>query len=159
LASDILGRVKRSIEIKVPPAKVWEMLAFDRLLEWEEGDQKDIESVEYTSDVSTLEDKYEVGATAHFLDKHDRLKYACEITENIENEKISSRWRGTGMVRNTIVTYTLKPTEAGTEMTYVVDYEMPWGIFGTFLDKLFAQRMAEKANERELENLKHILEK
>jgi hypothetical protein len=36
---------------------------------------------------------------------------------------------------------------------------MPWGVLGTFLDKLFAQRMAEKANERELENLKHILEK
>ncbi|MDH5732193.1 MAG: hypothetical protein OEY88_00220 [Candidatus Bathyarchaeota archaeon] len=60
------------------------------------------------------------------LDKHDRLKYACEITENIENEKISSRWRGTGWVRNTIVTYALKPTEAGTEMTYAVDYKMPW---------------------------------
>jgi uncharacterized protein YndB with AHSA1/START domain len=50
LASDILGRVKRSIEIKVPPEKVWELLAFDRLLEWEEGDQKDIESVESMTD-------------------------------------------------------------------------------------------------------------
>jgi uncharacterized membrane protein len=154
-----LGRVERSIEIKAPPEKVWEMLAFDRLLEWEEGDQKDIESVKYTSEVSTPDDKYEVGSTAHFLDKHDRLKYACEITENIENEKISSRWQGTGLVRNSIITYTLKPTEAGTEMTYVVDYEMPWGVFGKFLDKLFAQRMSEKSVGRELENLKSILEK
>ena len=109
--------------------------------------------------MSTPGDKYEVGATAHFLDKYDRLKYACEITENIENEKISSHWRGTGLVRNTIVTYTLKPSEAGTEMTYAVDYEMPWGVLGKFLDKLFAQRMTEKAVGRELENLKSILEK
>jgi hypothetical protein len=35
---------------------------------------------------------------------------------------------------------------------------MPWGVLGKFLDKLFAQRSAEKANERELENLKTILE-
>jgi hypothetical protein len=87
-----LGRVERSIVIKAPPEKIWEMLALDRLLEWEEGDQKDIASVEYTSEVSTPKDKYEVGATANFLDKHGRLKYVCEITENIENEKISSRW-------------------------------------------------------------------
>ena len=62
--SDFLGRVEKSIEIKAPPEKVWEMLALDRLLEWEEGYQKDIESVEYTSEVSTPEDKYEVGARA-----------------------------------------------------------------------------------------------
>jgi len=28
---DILGRVEKSIEIRAPPEKVWEMLAFDRL--------------------------------------------------------------------------------------------------------------------------------
>ncbi len=33
----ILGRVEKSIVIKAPPEKVWEMLAFERLPEWDEG--------------------------------------------------------------------------------------------------------------------------
>jgi len=36
---------------------------------------------------------------------------------------------------------------------------MPWGILGKFLDKLFIHRIAEKELEKELKNLKSILEK
>ena len=147
-----MGRGEKTIEIKAPPEKVWEMLAFDRLPEWMDS----MKSVAYTSEVRTSEDKYRVGASAHVIAEE---KFDLEIMENIENEKISSRWRGTGQVRNTIVTYTLKPTEAGTEMTYAVDYEMPWGVLGKFLDKLFAQRVAEKTIEKESKKLKSILEK
>ncbi len=147
-----MGRVEKSIEIKAPPEKVWEMLAFDRFPEWMDS----VKSVAYTSEVRTSEDKYRVGASAHVIAEEG--EFDLEIMENIENEKISSRWRGTGQVRNTIVTYTLKPTEAGTEMTYAVDYEMPWGVFGKFLDKLFAQRNAEKIIEKESKKLKSILE-
>jgi uncharacterized membrane protein len=147
-----LTRVEKSIEIKAPPEKVWEMLAFDRLPEWMDS----IKSVAYTSEVRTSEDKYRVCASAHVIAEEE---FDLEIMENIENEKISSRWRGTGRVRNTIVTYTLKHTEAGTEMTYAVYFEMPWGVLGMFLDKLFAQRMAEKTIEKESKKLKSILEK
>ena len=146
-----MGRVEKSIEIRAPREKVWEMLAFDRFPEWMDS----MKSVAYTSEVRTSEDKYRVGASAHVIAEEE---FDLEIMENIENEKISSRWRGTGRVRNTIVTYTLKPTEAGTEMTYAVDYEMPWGVLGKFLDKLFAQRMAEKTIEKESKKLKSILE-
>jgi len=147
-----LGRVEKSIEIKAPPEKVWDMFAFDRFPEWMDS----VKSVAYTSEVRTSEDKYRVGASAHVIAKEG--EFDLEIMENIENEKISSRWRGRGRVRNTIVTYTLKPTEAGTEMTYAVGYEMPWGVFGKFLDKLFGQRMAEKTIEKESKKLKSILE-
>ena len=146
-----MGRVEKSIEIRAPREKVWEMLAFDRFPEWMDS----MKSVAYTSEVRTSEDKYRVGASAHVIAEEE---FDLEIMENIENEKISSRWRGTGRVRNTIVTYTLKPTKAGTEMTYAVDYEMPWGVLGKFLDKLFAQREAEKIVEKESKKLKSILE-
>ncbi|MFB0569463.1 MAG: SRPBCC family protein, partial [Nitrososphaeria archaeon] len=138
-----MGGIEKSIEIRAPPEKVWEMLALDRFPEWMDS----MKSVAYTSEVRTSEDKYRVGASAHVIAREG--EFDLEIMENIENEKISSRWRGTERVRNTIVTYTLKPTEAGTEMTYAVDYEMPWGVLGKFLDKLFAQRMAEKTIEKE----------
>ncbi len=146
-----MGRVKKSIEIKAPLEKVWDMFAFDRFPEWMDS----VKSVAYTSEVRTSEDKYRVGASAHVIAKEG--EFDLEIMENIENEKISSRWRG-GRVQSTIVTFTLKPTEAGTEMTYATDYEMPWGVFGKFLDKLFGQREARKIIEKESKKLKSILE-
>jgi len=42
-----LGRIEKSIEIKAPPEKVWEMLALDRLLEWNVG-YSELKNVEYT---------------------------------------------------------------------------------------------------------------
>ncbi len=146
--------IERTIEINAPPEKVWEMLAFDRNAEWME----EIESAEYSSVVRTPEDKYGVGATGHFLDKHSRLKYVFEITESLEYEKISSRWRGTGWVRNMIVTYTLKPTESGTEMTFAVDYEEP-NLIRRIMLNLLVYLVGEKEIERSLEKLKSILEK
>ena len=46
-----MGRVEKSIEIRAPPEKVWEMLAFDRIQEWDEGYGEGLgERVEYTSE-------------------------------------------------------------------------------------------------------------
>ena len=46
---DILTRVIKSVEIRAPPEKVWEMLALDRLPEW----MDDLKSVKYTTEVHT----------------------------------------------------------------------------------------------------------
>ena len=44
-----MTRVEKSIEIRAPPEKVWEMLALDRASEWNEGPMK---NVEYTTEYS-----------------------------------------------------------------------------------------------------------
>jgi carbon monoxide dehydrogenase subunit G len=157
-----LGRVEKSIIIKAPPEKVWEMLAFDRLLEWQVGFDK-AKSIEYTSEVGTLKDKYKVGASAHGTPKKqgESIKLNFEITESLEKKKISHRiyeniFGGTFTV---LATYILEPVGAETKFTYSGHYEMPWGFFGKFLDKLFIHRMAEKDLGTELDNLKSILEK
>jgi len=59
-------RVEKSIEIRAPPERVWEMLALDRQAEW----MDEWKSSEYTSEVRTPEDKYRVGASAHVTEKH-----------------------------------------------------------------------------------------
>jgi len=157
-----MTRIEKSIEIKAPPEKVWEMLALDRLLEWNVG-YNALRSIEYTSEVHTPKDKYRVGASAHGIPKKqgESIKFNFEITESLENEKITHRFhekifRGT---LTALATYTLEPVEAETKFTYVADYEMPWGILGKFLDKLFIHRVIEKEVGTELENLKSILEK
>ena len=157
-----MGRVENSIIIRAPPEKVWEMLAFDRLPEWNLELDK-LKNIEYTSEVHTPKDKYRVGASAHGIPKKQGkpIKFNFEITESLENKKITNRqyekmFLGTFTI---LATYTLEPVEAETRFTYVADYEMPWGILGKFLDKLFIHRIAEKELGTELENLKSILEK
>ena len=148
-----MGRVEKSIEIRAPPEKVWEMLALDRCPEW----MDDLKSVKYTSEVRTPEDKYRVGASTHWI-KVKQEEFDMEITESIENEKITTRTSPIHGV-TMIATFALKPTRVGTEMAYIVDYEMPWGIFGKFLDKLFVRRALKKDITGEAEKLKSILEK
>lgn len=148
-----MGRVEKSIEIKAPPGKVWEMLALDRLPEWEEGLE---ETVEYTSEVRTPEDKYRVGAFTR-----TNIKVAgtidFEITESLEKERLKYRMMGK-RANNTVVTYVLEPSENGTKLSYVKTFELPWGALGMLLDKL-GKGMLEKEAERSLEKLKNILEK
>jgi len=151
---DILTRMEKSIEIRAPPEKVWEILPLDRLTEWVPGYKRDLKSVEYTSEVRKPKDKYKVGASARGIPTK-KGKYDFEITESLENQKFTYRLYGT---LNVVVTSILEPVQQGTKFTYVFDYEMPWGIFGKILEKLFIRDL-EKESERSLENLKSIVEK
>ena len=158
-----MTRVEKSIEIRAPPEKVWEMLALDRFQEWEEDMQKGLKSFEYTSEVHSPEDKYRVGTSGHmYIQEMGGGDYDFQITESLENEMLtynikkskSDKPSATG-----IITLLLKPIEDGTHFTYIFDYELPWGRFGRFLDALFAKRASEKAQEKWLKTLKSILEK
>ena len=146
-----MGRVEKSIEINAPREKVWEMLAFDRHPEWNEQ----YKSVEYTSEVRTPEDKYRVGASCRMTTKEG--VWDIEITESLENEKITYRVQGIKGVRNVNGTFTLKPTELGTKITAVSDYELS-SLMLKMLSKLVS-RALEKDFEKGLGKLKSILEK
>ena len=147
-----MARIEKSIEIRVPPEKVWEMLALDRLPEW----NVEYGNVKYTSEARIPEDKYRVGASSH-----TNMKGAgaidFEVTESLVYEKMTFRMMGK-RANNTVVTYVLKPVGDGTQFTYLMTYQLPWGILGTFLDKI-GKGMLEKEAEKSLEKLKSILEK
>ena len=167
---DILGRIEQSIEIKAPPEKVWEMLAFDRIQEWDKGYGEGLgERVEYTSEVNISKDKYRVGATAQGTPNTsfgDTQHHICrfEIIESLENKKIKyhawekPKYFGT---LSLFRTYSLEPVGIDTKIT--CEYESGkygiFGILGKFLEKLYLSRWAEKTLGTELKNLKNILEK
>jgi uncharacterized protein YndB with AHSA1/START domain len=151
-----LGKTEKSIIIKTPPEKIWDMLAFDRFPEWMDM----MERVEYTSEVRTPEDKYRVGATALGTPKSGEVNNChFEITESLENKRFTHRlWEKWD--RGTIggpVTYTLEPVDRGTRFTYEADYEINRGILGKILAPLIL-RMGRKEFENALDNLKTILE-
>ena len=130
------------------------MLALDRASEWNEGS---VTNVEYTTEVRNPEDKYRVGASAHATLKGEGEVH-FEITESLENTKITVQGKGGKTFKDMMLTYTLEPVEEGTKLTQRLDYELSWGILGKFLDKLVGQRITEKDIERQLENLKSLLE-
>ena len=105
-----------SIEIVAPPEKVWEMLALDRWTEWDEGTQKMVKRVEHTSEISTPKDKYRVGATANLIGKNDKVYLASEVTESLENEKITYRLNADHWVSQIAQTFILEPIEKGTKL-------------------------------------------
>ena len=144
-------RIEKSVVIKAPPEKVWEMLAFDRMSDWM-GDWK---SVAFTSEVRTPEDKYSVGVSAHVIEKH--AKYDMEITESLENEKIMYSSKGiAGGISHLTLTYTLKPVEGGTEVIYACDC-WGWWILCPIIEGLLGEK--HLGVETSLNNLKSILEK
>jgi len=153
-----LGRIEKSIEIKAPPEKVWEMLALDRLPKW--ADYPGM-PVKYTSEVQTPKDKYRVGATAQGIPKKPKDEYCrYEILESLEHEKIKYReWENSTFGRlSMLTTYTLEPVGTNTKLTCETETEKFWGIFGKFLEKLYYRRWAEKQIQKALEKMKSILE-
>ena len=84
-----MTRMEKSIDIRAPPEKVWEMLALERWPEWQVGIAGaflDMKNLKYTSEVNTPKDKYRVGASA-YPSAHPKADF--KVTESIENEKIT----------------------------------------------------------------------
>ena len=155
----ILGRIERSIEIKAPPEKVWEMLALDRLPKW--ADYPGM-PVKYTSEVHTPKDKYRVGATAQGIPEKSKDEYCrYEILESFEHKRIKYReWENSIFGRlSMLTTYTIEPVGTNTKLTCETETEKFWGIVGKFLEKVYYRRWAEKQIQKTLEKLKNILEK
>ena len=159
---DILGRAEKSIIIKAPTEKIWEMLAFDRIQEWDEGWEYG-GGVEYTSEVHTPKDKYRVGATAQGIPKKHGDDYCnFKITESLEKKRMSYRaWEETKYfgTLSQFTTHSLESVGTDTKLTCELESERFLGIFGKFLVKLYLRRWTEKKMRKELENLKSILEK
>jgi len=159
LGGDFLGRIEKSIEIKASPENVWKMLALDRWPEWQPAGgftSLQIENgVKFTSEVNTPEDKYRIGTSARPT-TYDKLTF--KVTESLKNEKITYLIEEPG--RESTITCILEPIEDGTKFTYAVEYEMPGGIFGGFLEKLvLGLGIGQRTLNKLLENLKKILEK
>jgi hypothetical protein len=155
---EILGRVEKSIEIKAPPEKVWEMLALDRWSEWQIGrgfsSMHVEEGVEFLSEVNTPEDKYRVDMSARPI-AYDKLTF--KVTESLKNEKITYLTDESGRIST--MTIILVPVNGVTKLTYMVNYDLPWGIFGKFIEKLFMGKYERQLEVEILGKLKSILEK
>lgn len=151
-----MGHVERTLEIKAPVERVWAFMTdWERIPEW----TKSVEKFEITS-----KQRSGVGVTSHevgVLAGRWRYDIHSEATEFVENKVIA--WRvvsGDAVVRKgTKVSWRMKPTKEGTQLTYTSDYEVPYSIFGKIIERLIFRGRLEKQLEGWMENIKSLVEK
>jgi hypothetical protein len=80
-----------------------------------------------------------------------------EITEFVKNKKVSARTIGASKFKMKS-SWTLEPTTKGTQLTYSMDYELPYSILGKVVDKLSVGKDADRMAMQQLENVKKALE-
>ena len=145
-----MTRIEKSIEINAPPEKVWSMIYWERLPEW----HTDFKTVEITS-----EEKNKVGTTVHITGETAGVKVEMDLetTELIANEKVAFRTTGGNITGLGYIT--LSPTKAGTKVTEVIDYQLPYSVLGKLIDKLRVHKAIDKSYDVALKKLKDMVEK
>ena len=145
-----MTRIERSIEINASPEKIWQWMSWQKTPEWYSAFKK----VEPTS-----KEKDAVGETVHISGEvaGAKAEWDAETTERIANQKIG--WRSIGGAFTGFGSQTLTPIKSGTKMTFVMDYQMPYSIFGKLMDKLRFQKAFEKTIDEGLKKLKEMAEK
>jgi uncharacterized membrane protein len=145
-----LTRIEKSIEINAPLEKAWSLMTWEKTPEWYEPFKKV---------VVTSKDKNVVGETVHISGEIAGIKaeWDAETTERIENKMHS--WRSTGGSFTGFGSFVFSPTKAGTKLTAMMDYEMPYSIFGKLIDKLRVHKAMEKSVDDGLKKIKAMAEK
>jgi coenzyme Q-binding protein COQ10 len=143
-------RIEKTIEINALPEKIWSFISWERSPEWYTA----FKEVEYTS-----KERGVVGETVHIKDEvaGAKAEWDGETTEKVVNAKIA--WRSIGGAFNGFGSYTLTPAITGTKVAFMMDYVMPYSIFGKLMDKLRFQKAFEKTIDDGLKNLKELAEK
>jgi len=144
-----LARIERSVKVDVRPEKAFSYL-------------KDLENMpawmaSCKSHKITSKKRYGLGTTTHcvMVQAGRTIEWDSVVTEYLENQKMS--WHCEKPSRND-GTFEFKPAQKGTEITFVMDYDLPYSIFGALIDKLRVRKDIEKSIDDGLRKLKEILE-
>ena len=143
-------KVKQSIDINVPPEKLWPLLITkEKLLKWHPRAQE----FDFIGDQHSG-----VGAKFYMVGKTDGrfMKSICEITEWQENKKFAFRqiW---GMMKKFETEFIIEPAEAGSRLTMIWDTVMPYWIIGQIMLWWMSKQWV-KMSEEMLANIKKLAE-
>ena len=151
-----MGKVESSVEIDAPIEKVFVFLS----------NLKNQEKIFADSDFK-IEDvsQQPVGVGTRFrisavIGGRTVKPHWHEIIEFEENRKIvdSKVKGGGGVFKKENLIFALEPIEKGTKLTITEDYQFPYSIFGTLIDKLMAKKGFERWIQSGTVKAKEILE-
>ncbi|UCD72287.1 MAG: SRPBCC family protein [Syntrophobacterales bacterium] len=145
-----MARIEAKIEIEAPVEKV-----FDYVANVAETHVQFFRFVQKVEPTSTL--KRGLDSTFRYEAKSGGIKnwFENKVTNYVENERME--WTSMAGMKNE-GRWAFVPTEKGTEVTFLMDYELPASYLGKVLDKLFVERENRKDINESLQRLKAILE-
>jgi uncharacterized protein YndB with AHSA1/START domain len=144
-----VAKLLKSIEIEADPEKVFAfLLDTERMNEAHGGLTKG----EYTS-----KGPVEVGTMMHMVGTHggSKMEWDMEVTEFVKNKKLITHTDKPSKMTNSLI---LEPTDKGTMLTHVIEYELPYSILGKVMDKLKVSKDVKKELNMWLPNAKKALE-
>jgi hypothetical protein len=144
-----MARIERSVEIWAPPEKLWHAAFWDRVPEYWSG----IKRAEYTSGKPGL------GAVAHMWTELAGQKDEGDAVTIEWVEYRKHTWKTTSGHMGAVGALTLDPIEGGTRATFVVDYKLPYSVFGKLMDKLRVSKEMNLMVEQAMAKLKEVGEK
>ncbi len=147
--------IAKSVAIKTTPEKVWEMLAADRLMEWQPYMARS-ETFEYLTPVESDEDKYKVGTTALFFDTCHHEIIQSEKFRKLVYRKFELTFLG---MLEFQTAFKINPTEDGVRFSYIARFIIPKGIKHHLYINVFTKRWMESQIAKETKELKMLLER
>ena len=144
-------KVQKSIEITVPPEKIWPFLVEpDKILKW---------CITFVKFEYTSEQHSGVGATFYLEEKAGGplMKLNFRITEWIENEKIAFIMTSGNFVKDYNQSWTVQAIPSGSRFTFMEEVMLPFGIIGKIMGPV-AQHGSEATVEKMLPKLKNLVE-
>jgi uncharacterized protein YndB with AHSA1/START domain len=144
-------KVRKSIQIEAPPARVLELLMdVHRLGEWVKAHRSIVEEPEgQMREGSTFRQKLRVGGVS--------FKVRWTVTE-LDAPRLVE-WRGDGPGGSDArVCYSLTPADGGTAFEYVNEFHLPGGKLAEAAGKAIGEDRAAEEAETSLRALKELIE-
>ena len=143
-------RVQKSIEITVPPEKVWPFLVEpEKILKWCITFRK----FEYTGD-----QRSGVGTPIYIEEKAGPMplmKLNFTVAEWEENERIAFRMTSGNITKGYDIRWTIETIPSGSRFTFMEDFKFPFGIIGQFIG-LVGQNVSKADIGKMLAELKNL---
>lgn len=144
-------KVQRSIDINLPPEKVWPFLIEpEKIMKWFIL----LKKFEYTGDKRGC-----AGTTFYYEEKSggQLMKMNYVVTEWTENAKLAFKVTS-GSLKKDDQVWSIEAMPSGSRFTMFEDLEMPMGIFGKVIGALFGGIMIGGNMDKILSNLKKLAE-
>jgi len=148
--------VSQSIDIKVPVDTVFTYFARPEHV----SDQMTNKGVGMTVIPMDIKEGMGVGTTFRIVGDFNgkRLEWDCETTEFDRDERISAKMIEGPFKRWKITNEFKVISDNLTKVTMTVDYEMPFGLLGSILDKAKFEKTAKRGMEAALYKVRGLLE-
>jgi carbon monoxide dehydrogenase subunit G len=142
-----LAKIEQSIEIAVPPPQVWAYITDPQnFLRWS-GTLDHLELIHETSNGVGTRARATIG----------QMTVIIEVIELVENQKLVAQAIG-GDFKSFKQAFQLEARNAHTQLTYILNYRVPYLLGGPIFDWLLVRRTLEEEMAKNLTRVKQQLE-